>query len=386
MSKIRVLHYSTHDENCGIGKYQEQFIAAMKETSAQEVYNEFFPYSPNVTSRMNYDEFTAVLEEMRQSLRKFDLLHIQHEMSFYGHTELQRVITMAHEEHKKVLMTVHTAPDADYKKPSRNGFGPHSILAYLREKKIEQRFRRVHTDPMAKVDLILVHNKGTEKSLVKHGVQADRIQIITLPVPETSALEPANELRGALNYQEGDVLLGLVGFIFKTKGADKAVKALNLLPPNYKLALIGGTHHSGGGEDYLDEVTDLIVENNLQDRVYITGYVDDDDRLNQLVKEVDACVYPYDNQYYQYVSSAALNHSLANGKPTIAYPTKPFIEMNKDETIAICKSSNYYELARYIVEADYDKLARASKKYASKHSYPVEAKKLVSIYKKLLAN
>jgi len=88
MSKVRVLHYSTHDEDCGIGKYQEQFIQAMAKVGAKDVYNEFLPYSPNVTKVMTYDEFTPVLQELRSKLEGFDILHIQHELSFYKHDEL----------------------------------------------------------------------------------------------------------------------------------------------------------------------------------------------------------------------------------------------------------------------------------------------------------
>ena len=380
MTKIKVLHYSTHNEDCGIGKYQEQFIDAMSTTSTDEVYNEFFGYSPNVTKVMTYDQFTEVLEQLRQKLKKFDILHIQHELSFYKHNELGRIVDVAHEAGKKVIFTVHTAPDAQYKSPRRNGYGPHSIMGYVREVKAAKEFTNIHITPIQRADLVLVHNTTTRDSLANHGVNKDKIQKITLPVPNISFDVQSTEIKTALNYQFGDVILGSVGFISSTKGIREAVKALTYLPVNYKLALIGGIHPAGGGEVYLDEVCDLIIKEKLKDRVYITGYVDDDSKLNALIRECDACVYPYDRKYYAYVSSAALNNALANHKPAIAYPTKPFVEMNDMGTIAICKSANYYELARYIIDANYDKLSEASMKYAQIYSYPNEARKLIKIY------
>jgi glycosyltransferase involved in cell wall biosynthesis len=381
MSKIKVLHYSTHNEDCGIGKYNEQFIAAMKVTSNDIVYNEYFPYSPNTTKFMTHDEFSKVLAEFKEQLSSFDILHIQHELSFYKHDELDRVVDAARSLHKPVIMTIHTAPDAQYKYPKRLGYSAHSFASYIREIRAAREFTRIHIVPIRKADLILVHNTATEDNLIKHGVGAEKIRIITLPVPNISFDDKSTEIKKALKHKDGDVILASVGFISATKGVKAAVRSLKYLPDNYKLALVGGIHPSGGGEEYLDEVSDLIIKLGLKDRVYITGYVDEDKRLNSLIQECDVCIYPYDNKYYKYVSSAALNNALANDKPAITYPTRPFIEINKDETIAICKSANYYELARYVLQADYSKLAKRSKKYADKYSYFNESRNLVEVYK-----
>ena len=54
--------------------------------------------------------------------------------------------------------------------------------------------------------------------------------------------------------------------------------------------------------------------------------------------------------------------------------------MNGSSTVAITKSANYYELARYIVDADYTMLAQRSKEYAKEFNYLDEATKLVTIY------
>ena len=382
MTKIKILHYSTHNEDCGIGKYQEQFLSAMKHVAADEIDNEFFEYSPNQTKIMSHDEFTGVLEIFKEKLRKFDLLHVQHELSFYKHSELHRLIEAAHELGKRVIITVHTAPDAQYKTPIREGYGPRSIMKFVREIRAAKEFNKIHMVPICAADLVLVHNMTTRNNLVKHGVDAGRIQQITLPVPKLSFQERSDDIKKALQYKKGDVIIASVGFVSQTKGVKQAVKSLKYLPENYKLAVIGGVHPSGGGESYLDDVSDLIIKLNLQERVYITGFVEDDTKLNALIRECDVCVYPYDRKYYSYVSSAALNNALANHKPAIVYPTPPFIEMNEKGTVAITKSANYYELARYVVEADYPTLSSRSKEYAEEFNYQAEAKKLVGIYKR----
>lgn len=383
-NKIKVLHYSTHNEDCGIGKYNEQFLTAMTETSDDVIENEFFSYSPNVTKLMAYDQFTNVLNELKEQLKDFDILHIQHEISFYYHDELGRIVDLAHSIGKKVVFTVHTAPDAQYKKPTLHGYGPRSVIKLVREAQAARRFTNTHIAPVRKADLVLVHNSNIMNNLAKHGVNIDKIKTVPLPVPNATFSKPSTEIKTALKYKKGDVIMGTVGFVSKTKGVKESVKSLSFLPDNYKLAIIGGVHPNGGGEEYLDEVCDLIIKRGLSERVYITGYVQEDDRLNALVHECDVCLYPYDNKYYKYVSSAALNNSIANYVPAVVYPTVPFIEMNTDATIAICKSANYYELARYIREADFSLLADRSKKYADKYSYTNESLELVGIYRELL--
>ncbi|MBE0547626.1 MAG: glycosyltransferase [Rubrivivax sp.] len=380
---VKVLHYSTHNEADGIAKYQEQFVEAMANDANAKVTNEFFRYSPNVVKRMSLEQKETAFMELAATLKNFDILHIQHELSYFEKDDFNRIVDVAHRLGKKAIVTVHTAPDAQYKTPQCNGYGPSSIVAYMREIVEAKGFINRHIVPMRKADLVLVHNRNTKDNLVMRGVQTDKIHLITLPVPDVKYVPESKEIGAALQKKTGDIIIGMVGFISRTKGVHAAVKALSYLPDHYKLALAGGVHPNGDPR-YLDEICDLVLTLGLKERVYITGYIDDDNRLNALVKECDVWVYPYDNAYYQHVSSAALNNSLANHKPTIVYPTKPFMEINQTETVMICKSPNYYELARCIATADYASLAKNARRYAEEHSYIRESKNLVDIYEALV--
>src|SRR4051812_3632210 len=105
MSKIKVLHYTTHDEECGIAKYQTQFIHGM--AKVDHVENEIFNYSPNQTKLMSSGEFTKAMDELSVKLKDFDILHIQHEHSFYKRDELVHIVDRAHKLRKKVMFTLH---------------------------------------------------------------------------------------------------------------------------------------------------------------------------------------------------------------------------------------------------------------------------------------
>lgn len=381
---VRVLHYTPHDEDCGIGEYQRQFLEAMQ--ASDEAYNEIFPYSPNKTKNMSPDEFSKVLGELRDAMKTFDILHLQHELSFYKQGELNRIVSTIKDMGKKMVMTVHTAPAAQYRTPQRRGISPKSFLNYARDIKIARHFTRVHIEAMRGADLILVHNTMTKDNLVEHGIPAANITVIQHPVPMADFTLQSREVRDALSHKEGDVIFACVGFLSRMKGIDHAIRALSYLPDNYKLAIVGGVHPSGVSDALLDELSDMIVRLKLIDRVYITGFVEDDTRLHALIRESDVCVFPYDREYYSYVTSGALFQAIANHKTVLAYPTKPFIEMNKDHTIAITKSANYYELARYLAVLDREGYEQKAKAYAAKHSYAAEAKNLIKIYANLGTN
>lgn len=381
---IRVLHLSTHNEECGIARYQEQFVNAMG--SNQEFYNDFFEVSPNKSRFMRGRAYDAIADLMREKLKSYDILHIQHELSFYKHEELRRVIDIAHSMGKKVMVTVHTALDVEYRRARLSGVGPRSILHYVRTMRAQKAFEKTHIKPLLQVDLIVVHNEVTRNSLISLGYNSEKIKVIRIPVPQVSFSETSNEIKQALQYKDGDVLISTVGFISKAKGVDQAVKALTFLPGNYKLAIIGGLHPRGSDEDFLDEITDYVNAQSLRERVYITGYIEDDNRLNALIRETDICVYPYDKKYYSYVSSAALNNAFANHRAVVAYPTSSVTELNSDEEyIAVCKSPNYYELAREIHNIDVPAKQALSRKYAEAYAYEKEAHKFVNVYKKLMS-
>ncbi len=194
-------------------------------------------------------------------------------------------------------------------------------------------------------------------------------------------MTPSNVIRRALNAVDGDVIMCTVGFIHRLKGIDAAIKALPYLPDNYKLAIIGGTNPSSPDADAYDLYADLIRDLGLMDRVFITGYVGSDDELNSLVRECQIAVFPYNNQYYSQVSSAALNIALANGMTTVAYPIATFRELNAvANCLELTSSFNYYELARTVRSASPEWPNKSALQYAATYSYANVGEAVLAVY------
>jgi glycosyltransferase involved in cell wall biosynthesis len=333
---------------------------------------------------MSSAEYEDVLVSFRNQLEKCDILHIQHELSFYKHKELDSVTKIAREIKKPVIVTVHTALDVEYNPPTLKTILNNGLRDFLARKKLQRNFEKIHIDPLKRADLIVVHNEVTKKSFISLGFDSHRLIRIRIPVPEISFKKTSNTIKQAVKYKKGDVLLCTVGFISRSKGVDQAVKALPLLPSNYKLAIIGGLHPYGGDQDYLEDISKYIKQNKLEGRVHITGYIEDDDLMNALIRECDICVYPYDASYYSYVTSAALNTALANHRAVVAYRTPTFEELNsEEEIIKFCDSPNEESLAQRLESIDTKTQSNRAAWYAKEFSYKNEAEKFADIYRRI---
>lgn len=100
------------------------------------------------------------------------------------------------------------------------------------------------------------------------------------------------------SFAEGDVLIGMFGYISSYKGHVDALKALEQLPRNYKLLIFGRQHpqtlkSNGSVDAYLEHLQFLIKKSKaLKDRVYFMGELNDNDFLD-VVSSVDICWLPY---------------------------------------------------------------------------------------------
>lgn len=383
--KVKVLQFSPHEEVCGVGKYQENFMEVFAQNT-DEIDTTFFNSSPYKTRIMDQGELDGVIAQLKKDLRSYDILHIQHEFGLFSGAEFAQLVDAAKEVGKKVVVTVHLSPALAFKFKPREGIGPRSVVHVLRQRRLHNIFKQRHIEPLLKADLVISHNKGTTESLRKYGVSSEKILQYNHPVLGTTRPRiRSTEISESLGKKDGDCIYATVGFMHKHKGIEDAVRALKFLPSNYKLAIIGGMQPISDEVNIYNKITNLIDELNLKDRVYITGFVEDDDRLNALIREADVCVYPYNNTYYGQVSSGALNLAFANERPVIAYPTDSFKDSNVDfGQIVLCSSAAYYELARELKRLDPKGQIGRINSYADKFSWENTSHVLIDAYRGLL--
>lgn len=386
---MKILHISTHNENCGIGKYQEMYIKSMSEQDTS-IKNDFFSYSPNFMIKQTKPEFIKILQELEQMIDQYDLVHIQHEFSFYQGHQLDAIVSLVLKHDKPLVSTIHTKPILS---PNVTVIRtPRHMARKIKTRVINDRYLQ-KIRPLAKSKVVIVHNEFTKQSLIGVGFVADSIVIKPIPVPVIKEFTnkfatEINALNQKVKRAEGDVIIGALGYINEVKGTMQAVKSMSLLPSNYKLLFLGGVHPNAHNDDFLDMVTDYVVRNNLKDRVYITGFVEDDLLLNAYVQNVDIMIYPYLRNYAS--SSAAINNAYAASKPVIAFPAPAFKELNeKGDRMVLCQSFSYYDLAKEIGEFDQEmikKWSKISSDYRVAASYQKLASELIEIYENVVTS
>ncbi len=384
---MKVLHFSTHNEACGIAKYQERFVDGMV-ASGRGIENIWFDVSPNVIRHLGPAEYEATFRRLAEQIKNVDLVHIQHEFSFFSRDEVARIVDAAHKSGRRVAITMHTSPllVRALWRPRPQGLRPRYLVRYLRAWLQRPRVLRNVVKPLRRADLLIVHNDATRDGLKRLGVPAEKISQIVHPVHRATDSRPSDRIRRELQAGDDDVVLCTVGFLHRHKGIDSAVKALTFLPERFKLAIIGGVHPTGNESKFYDSLADLIRQLGLIERVTITGYVADDEELDALIRECDIALYPYAPTYYDQVSSGALNVALANGMTTVAYPTRTFRELAAlTHAVTLTASPNYYEIARTVQSISVQHPSQAALEFATKYSYENVSEQLAAFYRGLAA-
>jgi glycosyltransferase involved in cell wall biosynthesis len=377
---IKVLHFSSRYEECGVAKYLGHYIKGMEQ--APHIVNDYFDVSPYQTHNMSESDLSKMAHDLYEKLKDYDVLHVQHEFALYGHDSFLRIVRAGKQAGKKIVLTVHTSPGLGTQPAHLKGLGPRSFVKYLREKRHFRHFVATHIVPFRMADVLLVHNEPTAASLRSFGVDGNRIVKIHHPVQEFEAPKPSHRIADELHKQQGDVIYATIGFFHRYKGIIEAVKALKFLPDNYKLAILGGMKADSDDIAFYDKVCDLIDTLGVHDRVYIAGYIPTDDELNALIRECDVCVFPYNGVYYGQVSSGSINLAIANGAPVVAFPTASIKELaaEADGAIALCETFAYYELARELKRIDLKKQQGLSKAFADKYAWSKVSEELIKVY------
>lgn len=387
MSKVRALQFSPHNENDGIARYEEQYVKALNNTS--EVETGIFEISPFEYRGLSEGDQQQVLSRLKHELAEYDILHIQHEFGLFAPGDFSNIVAVAKHAGKKVVVTMHLSPAFAIKPVVLGGLGPRSWLLYARKLRYRKRMEAWNIVPLRQADAVLVHDEHTADSVRGWGVTTERIHILPHPVYDFPDPPKSTRIANELHRQEGDVIYCTVGMMHRYKGVYDAVKALKFLPPNYKLAIVGGIHPLSEDLPMYNKLCDLIDTLGLKERVYITGFIEDDDEFNALIRECDVCIYPYDGLYYAHVSSGAINLALANHRPVIAYPTATFKELSEmsEGAVVLTQTFAYYELARELqrISINMEKQIELSKAYSKKMAWPKATESLVKIYEDILA-
>jgi glycosyltransferase involved in cell wall biosynthesis len=239
-----------------------------------------------------------------------DLVHIQHEFSFFGRARRyadRRLLRLMRNIRKPIILSLHTWKNSmcwKSEKPSLK-----SALSAIHYRMKNRRMRRC----LLAADGIVVHSKDTYAKIIKAYPKL-RKRVHLLPIP----VEPVMSDGVTAPYQKrpGEKWLVLPGFVSRYKGHRHIIDAMPSLPSNFRFVIAGGVHPKDRlGHEYWSELLSRIDEVGCQDRVVFTGFLDDSAEQAAVLKQADVFVLPYDEVGQS--GSAVLADVLSCGRPIV---------------------------------------------------------------------
>lgn len=330
---MKIAQISSWNVPCGIAGYTKGLVNGILENG---VTCTIIPIEEQKLKYMTKDEIKEYFQSYTRQLIDYDIIHIQHEFSFFAgsyglngsitnfHSFLKEILNL----NKKVFVTFHSEPNFLLESyPSLTGFGK-KIL-----KKLEWKYYISSLFNFKNKLNAIVHTKKTRRIFIDSGFAKNSVHIIKQGVPFSHNLYKINNLdkialKKKLGFPDDAIILSMFGFISTYKGYKTALEALKTLPKNYYL-VITGTSHPNSTDLALDGIVKFINRyQRMSSRIKLTGYLEFED-LRSYYDITDFCLAPYEPNTVL-SSSAALTWALSSGKPVIASKIASFEELNEE--------------------------------------------------------
>jgi glycosyltransferase involved in cell wall biosynthesis len=396
---MRVLHLSPWQQRCGIARYTEELVHWLGRIG---VDSHVHPLNARMRKYLTLEEIRGDLAAFADEARNHDLVHVQHEYSFFNdiscrmQTSIENfafLLKRLRAAGKPVLVTFHSEPD-----PALTigdvFFAEKGVRAHLRRYLAARSWRRKVAPFFHGGDCsfgALVLSRVTRVSLAHSGFVDSCIDVVPhgcAPRDESKVRLEGRLAKERLGYPADCILLSQFGFITPYKGHEVALDALKRLPGHYHLALVGGPHPEARGDATLDRVLAAARRSReLAGRVRVTGYAEPD-LVDLYHAATDFCVAPYYD--IKFAGSGAITWALSSGKPIIASRIPAFTEINEQaECMVTFTAGTPLELAWRIERLASDpalqrKLAGNAGEYVRRNSWSVCAEATLAVYRSLL--
>ena len=389
---MKVLHLTTWRTPCGVADYAEHMVGHLEKL---DIRGHVHALSIPDMKLMAPEEIQDVFREFLQLTPGFDLVHIQHEFSFFAGPDginrsianFSRLLRLLSTTRVPIVVTFHTDPDFKIRKQRIRGRVRALFYAHYWRWKVSPFFQAKHPSCRA-----VVHTRKSRLALLRTGFAAANVRIVPMGCPErdqAALSRPRHDAKEQLGLPTDCILLSIFGFVAAYKGHKWAVRALKILPPQYHLAIVGGLHPESVSDDTIDYVLRTWTRED-QRRLTITGYASRE-TIDLYHAATDICLALHVPQS-SFAASAGVTWALSSGKPTIATKIPSFLEINqKAECMVLVTPNAVHELSWQIskLAADRDlqaRLVRNALHYAADNGWPEVTNRLVTVYRELVSD
>jgi glycosyltransferase involved in cell wall biosynthesis len=394
---MRVALLTSTEERCGIARYSRDLYAAL----APLVDVDLIPIQPWPPEG-----------ERLERLRAADIVHLQHEYSFWGtafpppHAYYEGLKRFRRPG--RLVITAHTVAGAETVIAAR-GVGPKPLAKRLALRLRPGLRREIEAGPFLPADRVIVHSPGAAAALAKRLDRPDVVQHWPMPVQEWSI--PASKW-GPLSLKygfHGRRLVTIFGFVTPEKGYRLAMWAIWRIRKEHPdvMLIIAGEARDRAGEAYLHllrhieersikmlsqappvrpagpwsfdsrVLREALVDEFKRLSCRVTGYLDDAD-ARAILEQTEIALLPYRSATGSYAAGAALAAGcplLTSDLPAFAEPL-PALRFRCGDVEDLAKKLDEL-LANDTARAD---LARRSREYAARNTWARAAERHVALY------
>lgn len=278
---MRMAIVSSYNESCGNASYTEVLRREFSKYCEVDVLSlpQDLLHGKYAVVSKKADKY---IEEMCIKIRGYDYVNIQFEAGLFGNTrkEIIRRYRRIVENSKNVIVTMHRV---DLPRPIITKQIIKNLMKFRVLDAIEgiryNKFNNLYVDVVDAVrrkgnhGSIIVHTKREHKNLTNI-FEYERVSDfpITFLNEQQRTRERTEEDRRrfleSYDFAEGDIVIGLFGFISSYKGMETAINALDYLPSNFKIAIFGRQHPMSIQENvpvdqYLERLITTIKDRSL---------------------------------------------------------------------------------------------------------------------------
>jgi glycosyltransferase involved in cell wall biosynthesis len=313
---VKVAIWTSWQTRCGIASYTASLVEELRRLEV-EIDVVPVPYAERDPARM---------AEILARLNAADLVHIQHEYTFWGGVVPRSSSLPAYYGQMKRprVVTAHTV------------FTAGELLGLPAEQRPRQRLAKqilsvlpsyrnsVERAPFQGAEAVIVHTAAGRERMLQRGIPPERVHVLPAGIPrpcsEGGSPEEVEAMRERFGLK-GRRVATIFGYITPNKGYELTLEVLATLPPAVKLLIAGGTRIEGE-RPYLEKLEEAVRTRGLQERVAITGYLEDREIATAMALS-DLVLVPHTAANGSYSVMIALSY----GKPVLASDLACFREI-----------------------------------------------------------
>lgn len=371
---MKVAMLASTGSACGIAAYTRDLMAGLE--GLVEVELESIE-----VGKQSEEHYRAQADRLNSA----DVIHIQHEHSFWGGIlpNQSAFWVLRYLIKKPLVITAHTT---------------YSLAELLRVRDERRPIHRIAKEVLIRrsgyrdsVDIApfvtsrcIVHTEAARQALIERGAKPQYVHTIPAGVPEPI---PAPTAGTAFRRQfglENRRIVSLFGFIAPNKGYELCFDALPALPGDVSIVIAGGAR-TEDMKPYEAALKQRIQTAELAGRLVITGYLSD-----EMVAEAMAASEVVVTPHTQATGSYSVMVPLSYGRPVLASDLDVFREITeRGSCLELFKSGDVEQFTARLNQLLNDGerrecLSSRALEYSKSHSWPEIARRTVEIYKEAI--